>query len=246
MEEYQLIRRGAIHKDFCEDFLFTHRIKNRYSIYAVFDGCSTGIDSHFASALLAKTIKAELEFIDKEDLESSELLLDALVYQSTQSLKEIRNALMLSTDELLSTLIVFVLDENTNSGHILAFGDGHVSINGTDYQIDQDNQPEYIAYYLDMINTFEDYEKYVADCARKFKVEKLTEVSISTDGINTFQKSELVETTETVPDPIAYLLHNDFLRNNTAMLSRKCNILKSKFGLVNQDDIALIRILNKP
>jgi hypothetical protein len=246
MEEYQLIRRGAIHKDFCEDFLFTHRIKNRYRIYAVFDGCSTGIDSHFASALLAKTIKAELEFIDKEDLESSELLLDALVYQSTQSLKEIRNALMLSTDELLSTLIVFVYDENTNSGNILAFGDGHVSINENDYVIDQNNQPEYIAYYLDMINTYEDYEKYVTDYARKFKVEKLVEVSISTDGIDTFQKSEIVGTDEIAPDPKAYLLHNDFLRNNPSMLSRKCNILKTKFGLVNQDDIALIRVLNKP
>lgn len=246
MEEYQLIRRGAIHKDFCEDFLFTHRIKNRYRIYAVFDGCSTGVDSHFASALLAKTIKAELEFIDKEDLESSELLLDALVYQSSQSLKEIRNALMLSTDELLSTLIVFVYDENTDSGNILAFGDGHVSINENDYVIDQNNQPEYIAYYLDMINTYEDYEKCVADFARKYKVEKLVEVSISTDGIDTFQKSEIVESTETAPDPKAYLLHNDFLRNNPSMLSRKCNILKTKFGLVNQDDIALIRILKKP
>jgi hypothetical protein len=246
MEEYQLIKRGAIHKNFCEDFLFSHRIKNRFNIYAVFDGCSTGIDSHFASALMAKTIKAELEFIDKEDLESSSLLLEALVYQSAQSLKEIRNALMLSTDELLSTLIVFVYDEISKSGDILVFGDGHVSINGIDYLIDQENKPEYIAYYLDMINTYEDYEKCVADYARKFKVEKLIEVCISTDGIETFQKIVNVETSEVIPDPKGYLLHNDYLRNNPSMLSRKCNILKTKFGFENQDDIALIRILNKP
>ena len=246
MEAYQFIRRGTIHKDFCEDFMFTKSIKNRYHIYAVFDGCSTGIDSHFASALLAKTVKAELEFIDKEDLESAGLLLDALVYQSTQSLKEIRNALMLETEELLSTLIVFVYDEDTNSGEILAFGDGFVSINGKNFTIDQNNQPEYISYYLDAINTFEDYEKIVADYGKKFSVDKLIDVSISTDGINSFEKSGSEVSSETQPEPCNFLVQNDYLRNNSAMLARKCNILKTKFGLLNQDDIALIRVIKKP
>jgi hypothetical protein len=246
METYQIIRRGLIHKNFCEDFLFTHQIKNRYNIYAVFDGCSTGVDSHFASALMAKTIKAELEFIDKEDLESAELLLDALVYQSTQSLKEIRNALMLNTEELLSTMIVLVHDEYTNSGKILVFGDGFVSINSVNHTIDQNNQPEYIAYYLDMINCYEDYEKIVADYGKKFSIDKLSDVSISTDGINTFQKDGSVETEENISNPADFLVQNDYLRNNPSMLARKCNILKTKFGFINQDDIAIIRVINKP
>jgi hypothetical protein len=245
METYQLIRRGLIHRNFCEDFHFTHRIKNRYAIYAVFDGCSTGVDSHFASALLAKTIKAELEFIDKEDLESSDLLLDALIYQSTQSLKEIRNALMLTTEELLSTMIVFVYDETTNSGNILAFGDGFVSVNGVNYLINQQNQPEYIAYYLDMINTFEDYEQIMADYGKKFKVDTLSDVSISTDGINSFEQQAISGIEENPPQVIGFLVQNDFLRNNPSMLARKCNILKTKFGLLNQDDIAIIRVINK-
>jgi hypothetical protein len=245
MEVYQLIRRGQEHKDFCQDFLLAHQINGRFEIFGVFDGCSTGIDSHFASALMAKTIKAELEFIDLESLNSCSDLMDRILFQSIQSLKDFRNALMLQTDELLSTMIILILDRSAESAEILAFGDGLVSINGKDHLIDQNNQPEYIAYYLDMINTYEDYIKCMADYGQRFKIENVHDISISTDGINTFKSNGSCETNEIVPNPLEYLIHNHFLKNNLAMMSRKCNILKMKFGMVNQDDLALIRIVNQ-
>ncbi len=244
MEIYQLIKRGQMHKVYCEDFLLVHPINERYELFAVFDGCSTGIDSHFASALMAKTIRAELEFIDTDIMESAGDLLDVLIFQSSQSLKDMRNALLLETDEMLSTMVVFIADKITKSGEILVFGDGIVSINGKDHQIDQNNEPEYLAYYLDMINTSEDYEKCIADHAIRFRIERIEDVSISTDGINTFKSSGISLEDENIPLVQEYLLHNDYLRNNPAMMPRKCNILKKKFALSNQDDIALIRVIN--
>jgi hypothetical protein len=243
MEIYQLLKRGTMHREFCEDFLFNHSLSGRFWIFGVFDGCSTGTDSHFASTLFAKTIKAELNFIEKENMETADKLIDTLLFQSIQSIKEIRNALMLTTDELLTTLIVFVYDKLENTGEIIAFGDGMVSINGPTHLIDQDNQPEYLAYYIDAINTYDDYTMYLNTYARRFKVNQLFDVTISTDGISSFQSVSDIESAMDLNDICQFLVSDGYLRKNPSMLSRKCNILRTKYGMVAQDDIAMIRVI---
>ena len=51
-----IIRKGFDHVVFCEDFLSTED-SGRYFIGAVFDGCSGGDDSHFASSLFGKMFR---------------------------------------------------------------------------------------------------------------------------------------------------------------------------------------------
>ena len=53
MNAYSVIRKGEDHPVFCEDFMSINN-SGRYFIGVVFDGCSSGSDSHFASSLFGK------------------------------------------------------------------------------------------------------------------------------------------------------------------------------------------------
>ena len=52
----ELVRRGTNHKNFCEDSVYHLEYGNIVDL-AVFDGCSTGIKSHFASELMYKIFR---------------------------------------------------------------------------------------------------------------------------------------------------------------------------------------------
>jgi len=243
MEIYQLIRKGDMHKDYCEDFLLISKPNEQYSIYGVFDGCSSGDDSHLASGMLAKIVRAEIQVLVDESITSLNKLLSDTVFQTMCTLRNIRDDLLLDTNELLSTMILLLVDNYSKSAEILVFGDGFVSINGKHEPIDQDNAPDYIAYHLDELESIENFELWLKAHSRQFKVAEIKDVSISTDGVNSFQQSELQTDEADVPAPVDYLMDDTFLLHNKSMLSRKCNILRSKHHLVNQDDIAMIRII---
>ncbi len=244
MEVYQLIRKGEMHKDFCEDFLLASELSERYSVYGVFDGCSTGIDSHVASGLLAKVVKAEMECLVIENVKSLEKLLSETVFNTMSTLRNIRNDLFMKTNELLSTMILFVVDKINNKGEVLVFGDGFVAINGQSISIEQNNTPDYLAYYLDELENFDDFEIWLTNHSKRYKVEDIVDVSLATDGVKSFQKANSTIDAMNEPVPSDFLAKDNFLLHNKSMLSRKCNILKTKHRLINQDDIALIRIRN--
>jgi hypothetical protein len=52
-----------------------------------------------------------------------------------------------------------------------------------------------------------------------------------------------MEKTEELPDVLDYLFKDEFLLKNKAMLGRKCNLLERKHGLVNGDDLGIIRLV---
>lgn len=244
MEIYKLLRKGAIHKDFCEDFLLSLPTTGKFSVFGVFDGCSTGIDSHFASTLWAKLIKANNgDLIEIQD-KNSGIYLDTLIYNSIKSFKAIKEILKLEIDDVLSTIIVMVIDNSIQNGEILVFGDGMVSVNGQNYEVNQNNQPDYLTYHLNEIVSFDDYLRVVSKHGKRFTFEHVNDIVISSDGINSFEKTFFPEHQEAFPDVQSYLFRDDFLLHNPSMLSRKCNILKNQYGVVNQDDIAMIKVRN--
>jgi len=244
MQVHQLLKRGENHKDFCEDFVMAHDLSERYAIYGVFDGCSSGLESHFASALMAKIFRAELQFLEPDTFENTKEALNRALLHGIESLASVRNNLLLETDELLSTIILFLVDKIEMCGDIVAIGDGYVSINGQNHKIEQDNQPDYLAYYLDQINTFEDYENWLSEHVAQFHVPQIINVCISTDGIHTFQKLNNKEYEKNAPYPLDFLIRDEYMIENKTMLSRKCNILRTKYGFTHQDDIGIIRIKN--
>ncbi len=244
MEVYQLIRKGEMHKDFCEDFLLSFDINERYSVYGVFDGCSTGIDSHMASALIAKVAKAEMKCLVMEGVSSLRNFLSDVIFNTMSTLRNIRNDLFLETNELLSTVVLLIIDKTLNIGETLVIGDGFLSINGQSINIEQDNAPDYLAYYLDELENINDFEVWLGEHSRRYNINEVKDISLATDGVRSFQVADASIETNSRPVPSDFLTKNNFLLHNKSMLTRKLNILRTKYRLVNQDDIAMIRIRN--
>lgn len=244
MQIHQLLKRGENHKNFCEDFLLAHDLTERYAVYGVFDGCSSGKESHFSSTLFSKVFKAELEYLDLSNYDTTKEALNRALLHGIEALSSIRNNLLLETDELLSTIIIFLVDKIDMSGDIIVIGDGFISINGVNHKIEQNNEPDYLAYYLDQINTYEDYENFLFSHGIHFHVDRIIDVSISTDGIFSFQKLSNAEYDKNAPSPLDFMLKDEYMVSNKTMLSRKCNILRTKYGLTHLDDIGIIRMIN--
>lgn len=243
MEVYQLIRKGEMHKVFCEDFLLATKVNDQYAVYGVFDGCSSGTDSHLASALLAKIVRRELQRHVNKSINILKQLLSETIYSTMQTLRNIRDNLFLKNDELLSTIILLLVDNYSKSAQILVFGDGFISINGDSTIIDQNNTPDYLAYHLDEIDSIQDFERWLKEKARLFEISEIQDLSISTDGINSFQTTEIINEDAAQIFPSEYFANDTFLLQNKSMLARKYNILRTKYRMVNQDDIAMIRIV---
>lgn len=237
MKYIKHIHRGVLHKTFCEDYLIDEIINEKYRILGVFDGCSSGVDSHFASALLGKTIISVAKSIDFDSDKNS---LKEIVFQTVISLKITKNELNLDTNELLSTMIVMLLNTETETADIIAIGDGLLSINKQVTDIDQNNTPDYLAYHLDEINNYKDFKKYYKK-QLIFNNIKVEDITISTDGINSFIIGGTNASNEF--DIVKFFTEDLYLKDNIAMLSRKCNIIKKKYDLENADDLAIIRVM---
>ena len=235
MKYIKHIRRGILHKTFCEDFLIDEIINDKYRILGVFDGCSSGIDSHFASALFGKTV---ITVAKKLHQKSKEITLKNIIYKTIKSLKNTKKKLNLDTNELLSTMILMLVDTEIKTVDIIAIGDGYLSINDQITNIDQKNQPDYLAYHFDKISNKVEFEIFYNKQLIFNKI-KVKDITISTDGIDTFQNSS------SEINEIEYLTKDLFLKDNIAMLSRKCNILKKRYNLENTDDLAIIRVFNQ-
>jgi len=233
-------RKGSLHKDTNEDFLLSVRHQNLL-LCAVFDGCSTGKDSHFASALFGKILRNAFFSTDL----NLNLELDDLLKKLTQSfinqIIEIKKQLQLPIDELLATCIICVLNTQTKEAKILTIGDGFVCLNGQNEIINQNNTPNYLAYHLENIEKNNSFDSWYNTETQYFQLAETKKLTISTDGILTF-KSELNSDENFIIEPILYLTSDDFLLGNKSMLSRKINILKNKYALSNADDVSIIRI----
>ncbi len=77
-----------------------------------------------------------------------------------------------------------------------------------------------------------------------FALEEISDVTVATDGVESFQRMGGSNESVNSIIPSEYLAKDNYLLHNKSMLARKCNILKTKHQLINQDDIALIRVRN--
>ena len=149
MNKFQLTRIGEFHTDHNEDNLLITEIGNEKTVIAVMDGCSMGTESFFASTLLKKIIqKTSKELHYKEfilrNIYSIEETLNLVLENIVKQLQLIKNELDLSINELLSTLILGIINSTNKEARIIVIGDGLISINGQIHEFDQDNKPDYI------------------------------------------------------------------------------------------------------
>lgn len=243
MKIYSAIQIGDYHQNNCEDYLYIGEYGKNKILCAVMDGCTTALESHFASTLVGKILKkiciekGYKDFIEQNDVQLSiEENLKSILRDLLNELKIVKNQLMLDSKELLTTLIIMLFDKNNEQGIILAIGDGFVNINGEITEFEQDNKPDYLGFHLS-----EDFETFYNAQKQKIEFNKITDLSISTDGIFTFEKLAPNKSNEEI-NVIEFLTSEKTNYEKDEMLNLKLKILENEFGLKPTDDFSIIRI----
>jgi len=188
MKIYSTLHIGDYHINHCQDYLFTGNIGDDKILCAVMDGCTMAIDSYFASTLVGKLLRkisiekgySELYSLEtiSNDIDS---YLKSILKELFKELVIIKNQLLLERNELLTTLIILLIDKKTNRGIVLVVGDGLININGQMTEFDQDNKPDYLGFHL-----AEDFDTWYDNQKQKIFFDQIEDISIATDGIFMF------------------------------------------------------------
>lgn len=243
MRIYTALQKGEHHLNYCEDYYFVGEIGEDKILCAVMDGCTMATDSYFASTLVGKLLrkitkeKSYKAFYGFETYTTPESYLKAILAELFKELSFAKNQLMLETTELLTTLIITLIDKKTNHGIVMVIGDGLVSINGQLTDFDQNNIPDYIGYHLQ-----KDFEDWYSSQKQKIVFNKIHDITIATDGISTFLPIGKTSPTEII-NPIDFMLDDKTQEQSSEMLNWQLKHLELEYGLKPADDFAMIRIL---
>ncbi len=245
MKLHAAVRMGVAHTTYCEDFLIAEGFGHKSLICAVLDGCSMGNDSHFASALLGKVVRKVAYDMSQETIhqqtiswkeDEPESVAKEILRRTIPELTGVRHKLMLPLKELLSTMILWVHHFDSQRSFIISLGDGVISCDGKIEVVDQNNRPDYLAYHLK-----DDFEEWYASQEHRFFFENPSDLSIATDGVETFRP--LKEFTSETPgeDAMRYLMVENSHPDAENMLDQKLKVIKDQ-GMVAVDDLAIIRV----
>lgn len=243
MKVYQLLRIGEHHINHCEDYAVVENIDQSRVLCAVMDGCTMGNESYFAATLVGKLLKKiaiEKNYNSFYAIERPTTLeedLKEILSQLFTELKTAKSLFLLKDDELLTTLMLLLIDTEKNEGRVIVIGDGLVCINGKLTEYDHDNIPDYVGYHVG-----EDFEEWFSKQTQLLSIDHISDVSISTDGISTFAKHDKQDYPEQ-KDPINYLLIDKQDEEVDTMLSKKLTFLERQCGLKPTDDVGIIRIV---
>jgi hypothetical protein len=203
-----------------------------------------GTDSYFASTLVGKLLRKiakakgykELYSIEPEQPNLEEYL-KSILRDLFKELLLTKSQLLLEQNDLLTTLLILLVDKKTGHGILLIVGDGVIAVNGAITEFDQDNKPDYLGFHL-----HEDFDAWYDKQTQKAYIDTVQDVSLATDGIALFTKLSAPKADDAV-DPISYLLQNIENRDNDDMLELKLKRLQHVYGLQPGDDLAIVRII---
>lgn len=243
MKIYSTLQIGDFHLNHCEDYFLIENPGANRTLMAVMDGCTMAHDSYFASTLVARILRKiciaqgyqELHLSDRPT-PSLETQLKQMLSELMLNLRQVQSQLLLEQKDLLTTLILLLVDKKQGNGLLLVIGDGLVSVNGAVTMFDQDNKPDYLGFHL-----HEDFESWYDSLDQKMFVDNIRDVSIATDGITLFRPFHNGTGAET--DPVDFLLHDLQFSEHEDMLDRKLKALEHQHGLKPSDDIAVIRAI---
>ncbi|WP_299834008.1 protein phosphatase 2C domain-containing protein [uncultured Tenacibaculum sp.] len=240
MQIYHTLQIGEFHTNHCEDFLIIEDISDSEKLLAVFDGCSSGKESVFASILFGKILrnisKQEFHksFIVKEKSSMQEKM-KAVLLQFFNKLKLTKQTLDLDTYELLSTVIICLTNTENKTAEIVVAGDGLVTVDGKQYDFESNDKPNYLAYHLQ-----KSFEDWFTNETQKITINHYKDLSLATDGIFAF-KNLKNRTNEKSESEIIEFLMNESV--NTT-LDAKIKTLNQQYDHLPTDDIAIIRVQN--
>ena len=156
-----------------------------------------------------------------------------------EELSHLNRQLDLKSDEILSTLILGIVDDQSHRAELLVVGDGMIHVNGDNIEYENDNKPDYIGYHLNM-----DKHLWYQTRTEKLSVTNLTDLTISTDGIHTFKnfdgQSYPALSQEKIMD--MFFSSRDNIDNENKLKKTLIEINKV-YGLMPSDDLTMIRVV---
>lgn len=243
MLKYHLSQIGGFHTNHNEDASTLSEIGSDKILIAVMDGCSMGKESHFASTLFAKILRkiakeiSYREFAERASKEAGEYLKEVLEFLFKE-LGQLKNQLHLEKEELLSTLILGILDLPSKTIELITIGDGLICCNGVLYEYEQDDKPDYLGYHLE-----ENFPDWFQKQSQKLSLQQVKDVSISTDGIFTFRNFDGKDYDSiSEKELIEFLLMDDQWSTQENMLAKKVAAIDDHYGLNPSDDLTILRV----
>ena len=236
MKIYSTLHIGEFHTLHCEDFLVIEQIESEVKMIAVLDGCTMGTESVFSSILFGKILRniAKKRYYQEFHSKSSKdlkYILKEVLQELFEETKTIKNQIGLDRNELLSTLIIGIINEKTSVAEFLTVGDRLIHHDGNLIEYEQDNTPDYLGYHLS--KNFNDwYDEQ--------------DLAICTDGIFTFKNLENSELHRSESEIISYLLLDPEHSQHENMLDRKVRFVRDQWKHSVTDDLAIIRIITTP
>jgi len=240
----KVVRRGRSHDQRCEDdsLIFSY---NQIAVIAVFDGCSDGTDSYFASGLFAKILKKiairNREYFEKINQDSN---LEDVVHNITRlffdELKHTIAYYELDNKEALSTIVLSAVNLITKQSFSIIIGDGSVYVDGDIYTVQPEkNEPQYIAYSIKR-----DFEDFWGKSVNKYTFTIKDTIAVMSDGIDSFKKyneNRYVNEIEKADIVYRFFKSRLFLSNKIG-LARICNILETEERIAPNDDLSIAHI----
>ncbi len=241
MKLHSILQIGEHHTNHCEDYLVSEKIGHNQMLCAVMDGCTMGVDAYFISTMIGKLLRKIAkgfyfkEFIEKQHFTNKDLL-KQVCKQLFLDLNELKNKLQLERDEMLSTLILMIIDIEKWNASIITVGDGVIACNAQLIEYQQDNRPDYLGYHL-----AENFETWFSNHPQFNHFEQVQDVSIATDGILTFSRFDN-RGVVSKNNAIEYLLMDKSLIHNDKMFHLKMLQIQNDWGLKPTDDLGIIRV----
>lgn len=245
-----LIKMGKSHSLHCEDDYLVVSNEN-FLLAAVFDGCSSGIDSHYASTKHKYIVRdvAEKVLNDWENQKQyyPDMVLRDIIFWSYQKIIEEE---YVPDKEMLSTIVICFINKESREFAISFCGDGCCSINGENISVHDENGNA--VWYLSSLKSYEygNYFDYIFDYSRFYngKLDGNSELAISTDGIESFM-TKYGSHDEEFPKKVFFNTSELPEKYRSWKMERLYNVLaKGKLpdmendGMGNIDDLTIIKI----
>jgi len=145
----------------------------------------------------------------------------------------------LNSDELLSTLIMAIIDTEKAVAEFAIAGDGIINLNGQLIEYDNDNKPDYVGYYLNM-----DKRLWFQNKTEKLSATGIIDLSIATDGIFTFKNFDGKLYPNITQEEIMYRFFVDRSDlENSNKLKKKLIDINNIYGQKPSDDLTMIRVM---
>lgn len=234
---------SSTHELHCEDSFFVHENEN-IIFGGVFDGCSTGEKSHWASENLVLLFDKHKNIIINSSSNDIEHSSDYFILEIISNLKTVQEIFKVDQMHFLSTAIFFYYNKIEKAFYCKFFGDGSIFVKQNnkwlEYNNDENNMPKYLGYFInENYALIHDYIK----TRKAIKYENITDFTITSDGIDSFvnifpNKEDII-----IESAKNYLLYDTQFNKLNSELGKKFNLLTKDHWII-KDDLTIIKYIN--